>query len=187
LIVGELQKLSEHLGDQWSIRLTKTKYSRRGELELVRSTDDTMRTAYQAMRYVHSRDDVHDLYRSLFASIAWRRAIKPAGALQCAPTRPHRQIPPSTSYQAAATHRFNVSTWLKRSRRPLVKTIDMAINTAHAIKRDCRRRALDYVGSTGWDVMGSGFKVKRVCLAKRWWRTKTHKDTDNFLVTVGDA
>jgi glutamate dehydrogenase (NAD(P)+) len=42
----------------------KQKYLRgAGELELVRSgLDDTMRTAYQAMREVwHSRDDVHDL------------------------------------------------------------------------------------------------------------------------------
>jgi glutamate dehydrogenase (NAD(P)+) len=65
LIVGELQKLSEHLGDQWSMTPDfKTKYLRgAGELELVRSgLDDTMRTAYQAMRGMwHSRDDVHDL------------------------------------------------------------------------------------------------------------------------------
>jgi glutamate dehydrogenase (NAD(P)+) len=65
LIVGELQKLSEHLGDQWSMTPDfKTKYLRgAGELELVRSgLDDTMRTAYQAMRDMwHSRDDVHDL------------------------------------------------------------------------------------------------------------------------------
>ena len=65
LIVGELQRLSEHLGDQWSMTPNfKQKYLRgAGELELVRSgLDDTMRTAYQAMREVwHSRDDVHDL------------------------------------------------------------------------------------------------------------------------------
>jgi glutamate dehydrogenase (NAD(P)+) len=65
LIVGELQRLSEHLGDQWSMTPNfKTKYLRgAGELELVRSgLDDTMRTAYQAMRDMwHSRDDVHDL------------------------------------------------------------------------------------------------------------------------------
>jgi glutamate dehydrogenase (NAD(P)+) len=65
LIVGELQKLSEHLGDQWSMTPDfKTKYLRgAGELELVRSgLDDTMRTAYQAMRDMwHSRDDVLDL------------------------------------------------------------------------------------------------------------------------------
>jgi glutamate dehydrogenase (NAD(P)+) len=65
LIVGELQRLSEHLGDQWSMTPNfKTKYLRgAGELELVRSgLDDTMRTAYQAMREMwHSRDDVHDL------------------------------------------------------------------------------------------------------------------------------
>ncbi|AGI74382.1 glutamate dehydrogenase GluD [Octadecabacter arcticus 238] len=65
LIVDELQRLSEHLGDQWSMTPNfKTKYLRgAGELELVRSgLDDTMRTAYQAMREMwHSRDDVHDL------------------------------------------------------------------------------------------------------------------------------
>ncbi|MFT7493192.1 MAG: glutamate dehydrogenase (NAD(P)+) [Alteromonas macleodii] len=65
LIVGELQRLSEHLGDQWSMTPNfKTKYLRgAGELELVRSgLDDTMRSAYQAMREMwHSRDDVQDL------------------------------------------------------------------------------------------------------------------------------
>jgi len=65
LIVGELQRLSEHLGDQWSMTPNfKQKYLRgAGELELVRSgLDDTMRTAYQSMREVwHARDDVHDL------------------------------------------------------------------------------------------------------------------------------
>lgn len=65
LIVGELQRLSEHLGDQWSMTPNfKQKYLRGAdELELVRSgLDDTMRTAYQAMREIwHSRDDVHDL------------------------------------------------------------------------------------------------------------------------------
>ena len=65
LIVGELQRLSEHLGDQWSMTPNfKSKYLRgAGELELVRSgLDDTMRTAYQSMREVwHAREDVHDL------------------------------------------------------------------------------------------------------------------------------
>ena len=65
LIVGELERLSEHMGDQWSMTPNfKDKYLRgAGELELVRSgLDDTMRTAYQAMREVwHSRDDVQDL------------------------------------------------------------------------------------------------------------------------------
>ncbi len=65
LIVGELERLSRHLGDQWSMTPNfKQKYLRgAGELELVRSgLDDTMRTAYQAMREMwHSRDDVHDL------------------------------------------------------------------------------------------------------------------------------
>ncbi|MBT8411180.1 MAG: Glu/Leu/Phe/Val dehydrogenase [Octadecabacter sp.] len=65
LIVGELERLSRHLGDQWSMTPDfKQKYLRGAdELELVRSgLDDTMRTAYQAMRHVwHSRDDVKDL------------------------------------------------------------------------------------------------------------------------------
>ncbi|PVA06572.1 Glu/Leu/Phe/Val family dehydrogenase [Thalassorhabdomicrobium marinisediminis] len=65
LIVGELERLSEHMGDQWSMTPNfKQKYLRgAGELELVRSgLDDTMRTAYQAMREVwHSREDVTDL------------------------------------------------------------------------------------------------------------------------------
>lgn len=65
LIVGELERLSKHLGDQWSMTPNfKQKYLRgAGELELVRSgLDDTMRTAYQAMREVwHGREDVEDL------------------------------------------------------------------------------------------------------------------------------
>ena len=65
LIFDELQRLSDHLGDQWSMTPNfKAKYLRgAGELELVRSgLDDTMRTAYQSMREVwHARDDVHDL------------------------------------------------------------------------------------------------------------------------------
>ncbi len=70
LIVGELQRLSEHLGDQWSMTPNfKSKYLRgAGELELVRSgLDDTMRTAYQSMREVwHAREDVHDLRTSAY-------------------------------------------------------------------------------------------------------------------------
>ncbi len=65
LIVGELERLSRHLGDQWSMTPDfKQRYLRGAdELELVRSgLDDTMRTAYQSMREVwHSRDDVNDL------------------------------------------------------------------------------------------------------------------------------
>ncbi|WP_296419622.1 Glu/Leu/Phe/Val family dehydrogenase [Pseudooctadecabacter sp.] len=65
LIVGELERLSTHLGDQWSMTPNfKQKYLRGAdELELVRSgLDDTMRTAFQSMRDVwHSRDDVKDL------------------------------------------------------------------------------------------------------------------------------
>ncbi len=65
LIVDELHRLDEHLGDAWSMSPTfKQRYLRgAGELELVRSgLDDTMRTAYQSMREVwHARDDVQDL------------------------------------------------------------------------------------------------------------------------------
>ena len=65
LIVGELERLSQHLGDQWTMTPNfKQKYLRgAGELELVRSgLDDTMRTAFQSMREVwHNRDDVTDL------------------------------------------------------------------------------------------------------------------------------
>ncbi|WP_375281989.1 Glu/Leu/Phe/Val dehydrogenase [Pseudooctadecabacter sp.] len=65
LIVGELERLSKHLGDQWSMTPNfKQKYLRGAdELELVRSgLDDTMRTAFQSMREVwHNRSDVQDL------------------------------------------------------------------------------------------------------------------------------
>ena len=65
LVVDELQRLDRYLGDAWSMTPEfKEKYLRGAdELELVRSgLDDTMRTAYQAMREVwHSRDDVPDL------------------------------------------------------------------------------------------------------------------------------
>ncbi|MDA5094458.1 Glu/Leu/Phe/Val dehydrogenase [Aliiroseovarius sp. KMU-50] len=65
LVIDELDRLDRHLGDAWSMTPEfKDKYLRGAdELELVRSgLDDTMRTAYQAMREVwHSRDDVPDL------------------------------------------------------------------------------------------------------------------------------
>ncbi|MCK0150703.1 Glu/Leu/Phe/Val dehydrogenase [Marivita sp. S6314] len=65
LIVSELERLSDHLGDKWSMTPDfKSKYLRGAdELELVRSgLDDTMRIAYQAMREVwHGREDVTDL------------------------------------------------------------------------------------------------------------------------------
>ena len=65
LVVDELSRLDDYLGDKWSMTPDfKEKYLRGAdELELVRSgLDDTMRTAYQAMREVwHSRDDVQDL------------------------------------------------------------------------------------------------------------------------------
>ena len=65
LLVDELQRLSDHLGDQWSMTEDfKRKYLRgAGELELVRSgLDDAMRDAYRQMREIwHERDDVPDL------------------------------------------------------------------------------------------------------------------------------
>src|SRR6056297_2443483 len=65
LVVGELEKLDEHLGDAWGMSPDfKQKYLRgAGELELVRSgLDDTMRNAYQQIREVwHEREDVTDL------------------------------------------------------------------------------------------------------------------------------
>ncbi len=65
LIVSELERLDEMLGDRWSMTPDfKQKYLRgAGELELVRSgLDDTMRIAYQSMREVwHEREDVTDL------------------------------------------------------------------------------------------------------------------------------
>ncbi len=65
LIVQELERLSEHLGEKWSMTANfKDKYLRgAGELELVRSgLEDTMRTAYQAMAEVwRERDDISDL------------------------------------------------------------------------------------------------------------------------------
>ncbi|WP_421703600.1 Glu/Leu/Phe/Val family dehydrogenase [Aliiroseovarius sp.] len=65
LVVDELERLSDHLGDAWSMKPDfKQRYLRGAdELELVRSgLDDTMRIAYQSMREVwHGRDDVTDL------------------------------------------------------------------------------------------------------------------------------
>jgi glutamate dehydrogenase (NAD(P)+) len=65
LLVNELEKLSADKGLGWTMSPNfKEKYLRgAGELELVRSgLDDTMRTAYQAMREVwHGRSDVEDL------------------------------------------------------------------------------------------------------------------------------
>ncbi|MBY5931531.1 Glu/Leu/Phe/Val dehydrogenase [Tateyamaria omphalii] len=65
LVVDELERLSRHLGDAWTITPDfKDKYLRGAdELELVRSgLDDTMRAAYQSMASVwHGREDVDDL------------------------------------------------------------------------------------------------------------------------------
>lgn len=65
MIVDELERLSTDSQLGWSLSPGfKSEYLRgAGELELVRSgLDDTMRTAYQAMRAVwHAREDVKDL------------------------------------------------------------------------------------------------------------------------------
>jgi len=65
LVIDELSRLDQHMGDAWSMSPEfKDKYLRGAdELELVRSgLDDTMRIAYQSMREVwHSRGDVDDL------------------------------------------------------------------------------------------------------------------------------
>lgn len=65
LVIDELQRLDDYLGDAWSMSPDfKQKYLRgAGELELVRSgLDDTMRIAYQSMREIwHDRADVEDL------------------------------------------------------------------------------------------------------------------------------
>ena len=65
LVVDELERLDNAMGDAWSLSPSfKAKYLRgAGELELVRSgLEDTMRAAYGAMREVwHSRGDVEDL------------------------------------------------------------------------------------------------------------------------------
>ncbi|WP_372572429.1 Glu/Leu/Phe/Val family dehydrogenase [Ruegeria jejuensis] len=65
LVIDELQRLDDYLGDKWSMSPDfKDKYLRgAGELELVRSgLDDTMRIAYQSMRNVwHDRADIEDL------------------------------------------------------------------------------------------------------------------------------
>ncbi|WP_435168125.1 Glu/Leu/Phe/Val family dehydrogenase [Falsirhodobacter sp. 1013] len=65
LLVNELERLSSDKGLGWTLSpdFKKRYLHGAGELELVRSgLDDTMRTAYQAMREVwHGRDDVEDL------------------------------------------------------------------------------------------------------------------------------
>ncbi|NNK78809.1 MAG: glutamate dehydrogenase, partial [Litoreibacter sp.] len=65
LLVNELERLSSesNLGWEPSTNFKERYFEGAGEVELVRSgLDDTMRTAYQAMRNVwHARDDVEDL------------------------------------------------------------------------------------------------------------------------------
>ncbi|PIE14868.1 MAG: glutamate dehydrogenase [Rhodobacterales bacterium] len=70
LLVNELERLDRYMGDKWSMTPDfKNKYLRGAdELALVRSgLDDSMRSAYQAMRHVwHSRDEVQDLRTAAF-------------------------------------------------------------------------------------------------------------------------
>jgi len=70
LLVAELDRLDQYLGDRWSMTPEfKEQYLRgAGELELVRSDlDDTMRIAYQQMsERWHSRDDVKALRTAAF-------------------------------------------------------------------------------------------------------------------------
>ncbi|MEE2945127.1 MAG: Glu/Leu/Phe/Val dehydrogenase [Pseudomonadota bacterium] len=65
LVIDELQRLDDYLGDAWSMSPNfKQKYLKgAGELELVRSgLDDTMRIAYQSMRERwHEEEKVTDL------------------------------------------------------------------------------------------------------------------------------
>ena len=65
MIVDELERLSNHEGVAWTLSkgFKDASLTGSGELELARSgLDDTMRTAYQAMRAIwHGRDDVEDL------------------------------------------------------------------------------------------------------------------------------
>lgn len=79
LVVDELERLDKTMGDAWSMTPDfKEKYLRGAdELELVRSgLDDTMRTAYQAMRNVwHSRDDVEDLRTAAYLVAIGRVAM----------------------------------------------------------------------------------------------------------------
>ena len=70
LLVAELDRLDQYLGDRWSMTPEfKEQYLRgAGELELVRSgLDDTMRIAYQQMsQRWHRRDRVKDLRTAAF-------------------------------------------------------------------------------------------------------------------------
>ena len=70
MLVDELERLSADKGLGWELSPGfKEQFIRgAGEMELVRSgLDDTMRTAYQAMREVwHSREDVEDLRTAAF-------------------------------------------------------------------------------------------------------------------------
>jgi glutamate dehydrogenase (NAD(P)+) len=70
LLVAELDRLDQYLGDRWSMTPEfKEQYLRgAGELELVRSgLDDTMRITYQQMsERWHSHNDVKDLRTAAF-------------------------------------------------------------------------------------------------------------------------
>ena len=70
MVIAELEKLSEALGDTWNISEGfREKFSDgAGELELVRSgLDDTMRAAFQSMRQLwHEDERVSDLRTSAY-------------------------------------------------------------------------------------------------------------------------
>ena len=65
MLVSQLERLSEAMGDSWDLSENfKNEYGRgAGELELVRSgLDDTMRSALKSMRNLwHGKEDVEDL------------------------------------------------------------------------------------------------------------------------------
>ncbi|MCZ4262444.1 Glu/Leu/Phe/Val dehydrogenase [Limimaricola sp. G21655-S1] len=79
LIVDELERLSNDEGLGWNLSKNfKERYLKGDdELELVRSgLDDTMRTAYQAMREIwHNRDDVPDLRTAAYLVAIGRVAL----------------------------------------------------------------------------------------------------------------
>ncbi|HKL70609.1 Glu/Leu/Phe/Val dehydrogenase [Salibaculum sp.] len=79
LIVNELERLDAMMGDAWSMSPDfKRRYMRGAdELELVRSgLDDTMRSAFQAMRNTwHGRSDVNDLRTAGFITAIDRVAM----------------------------------------------------------------------------------------------------------------
>ena len=70
ILIRELQRLTSGKGEDWKLspEFTEAYLRGAGEVEMVRSgLDDTMRTAYQAIREIwHSRDDVDSLRTAAF-------------------------------------------------------------------------------------------------------------------------